>query len=271
MKPVPHGRYFVEIRASERPTQPALASAWRKFVMYVHGGVAFVVLITSATSALAQSARHLNPENPEATVPALKYESAFSDYLPLREQKGNSWKQVNKEVADNPSMGSMTEMKGMSGKTMPGMDSKTAAVPVSKKVADGHDMGSMKGMPDNATPGTDSRSASNAMSEEGHESISSTKSETAPVQSASAHAADISGTGVVQVIDKANSKVKLSHDPIEALGWPKMTMFFRLKNSALADEIKEGEKVEFSLEKSASGYVISGWHRDMAVHDRKMK
>ena len=68
--------------------------------------------------------------------------------------------------------------------------------------------------------------------------------------------ATIMATGIVQSIDKANAKVKLIHDPIAALGWPKMTMFFRLKDAALADQIKEGDAVQFSLEKSTSGYVI---------------
>ncbi|MEO8009000.1 MAG: copper-binding protein, partial [Betaproteobacteria bacterium] len=60
-----------------------------------------------------------------------------------------------------------------------------------------------------------------------------------------------------------------THDPIDALGWPKMTMFFRLKDSALADQVKEGDKVDFSLEKSASGYVISQIRKSAAGHDMK--
>lgn len=69
----------------------------------------------------------------------------------------------------------------------------------------------------------------------------------------------ITATGVVQQVDKANAKIKLSHDPIPALGWPKMTMFLRLKDSALADQVKAGDTVEFLLEKSGSGYVISNF------------
>ena len=79
----------------------------------------------------------------------------------------------------------------------------------------------------------------------------------------------ITGTAIVQGVDKPNGKVKLTHDPIDALGWPKMTMFFRLKDSALADQVKEGDKVDFSLEKSASGYVITGFRKNAAGHDMK--
>lgn len=41
----------------------------------------------------------------------------------------------------------------------------------------------------------------------------------------------------------------------------RITMFFRLKDNSLADQVKAGDRVEFSLEKSASGYVISGFQK----------
>ena len=109
------------------------------------GCFAIVSLIIGAATAVAQSSKLPNPADPDAAAPAVKYESAFSDYQPFQEQKSNAWKQVNKEVADNPGMGSM---KDMPGKTMPGMDSKTADAPMSKDGAGGHDMHSMKDMPD---------------------------------------------------------------------------------------------------------------------------
>ena len=71
----------------------------------------------------------------------------------------------------------------------------------------------------------------------------------------------ISGKGVVLKVDRANATVKINHDPIPALDWPQMTMPFRLKESALADQVKEGDKVEFYFEKSGSDYVIVKWQR----------
>jgi Cu/Ag efflux protein CusF len=71
----------------------------------------------------------------------------------------------------------------------------------------------------------------------------------------------ISGKGVVLKVDRANATVKLNHEPIPALNWPKMTMPFRLKEGALADQVKEGETVEFFLEKSGSDYVIVKWRK----------
>lgn len=96
-------------------------------------------LIAGLATAGAQSGNIPNPADPDAAVPALEYESAFSDYQPFREQKGNAWKQVNKEVADNPGMASMRSMKEMPEKTVPGMDSKAADEP-----KEGHDMKQMK-------------------------------------------------------------------------------------------------------------------------------
>ena len=264
---------FAAMLAGERPAKSALASGMPLHVPelaeLVRSCLAIVVLIFSATTALAQPTKQPNPADPEAAVSELKYESAFSDYQPFREQKSNSWKQVNKEVADNPGMGAMNSMKDMSGKSMPGMDSKTAAQTMSKEGGGGHDMESMKDMPGNTEPGMDSKTADEPMKRINADEMAMAKPDNAPGQVANAQTAGITGTGIVMGIDKANGKVKLTHDPIAALGWPKMTMFFRLKDSALADQVKEGDKVEFFLEKAASGYVISGFQKGAARHDMK--
>lgn len=66
----------------------------------------------------------------------------------------------------------------------------------------------------------------------------------------------ISARGVVLQVDQSNATIKINHDPIAALNWPRMTMSFRLKECSLAAKIKEGDIVEFFLEKEASDYVI---------------
>lgn len=71
----------------------------------------------------------------------------------------------------------------------------------------------------------------------------------------------ISGKGVVLKVDRDNAIVKINHEPIPALDWPRMTMPFRMKERALADQVKEGDKVEFFLEKSGSDYVIVKWKK----------
>lgn len=67
----------------------------------------------------------------------------------------------------------------------------------------------------------------------------------------------VTGTGVIKQIDKTNGKVKMVHDPIEALGWPKMTMSFRVKDPALLNQVKEGDQVTFELEKGAGGHTVT--------------
>ena len=66
----------------------------------------------------------------------------------------------------------------------------------------------------------------------------------------------ISARGVVLQIDQSNATIKINHDPIAALNWPRMTMPFRLKERSLTAKIKEDDIVEFFLEKEASDYVI---------------
>lgn len=71
----------------------------------------------------------------------------------------------------------------------------------------------------------------------------------------------IPGRGVVVKVDRVNALIRINHDPISALDWPRMTMSFRLRESALAEQVKEGDVVEFFLEKSGSDYIIVKWRK----------
>ncbi len=72
-----------------------------------------------------------------------------------------------------------------------------------------------------------------------------------------AQEAPVSATGVVQQVKPEQDKVKIDHDPIAALGWPKMSMYFRVKNKAVLEGIGPGDKVRFDMEKDAKGLVIT--------------
>ena len=154
----------------------------------------------------------------------------------------------------------MSTMKDKPGGAMPAMGKPAASAPKSKEGSGGHDMRSMHHMPSKTTAG-DKKAPAAPMTKEGHDTMAMAKPQTAPSQPANAQTGRITGTGTVQLIDKVNGRVKLTHDPIAAMGWPRMTLFLRLKESSLADQVKEGDKVEFYLEKSSSGYVISGFQR----------
>ena len=76
------------------------------------------------------------------------------------------------------------------------------------------------------------------------------------VDVAVAQESPVSATGVVQQVKAEQDKVKIDHDPIPALGWPAMSMYFRIKDKAVLEGIGPGDKVRFDLEKGATGLVI---------------
>jgi Cu/Ag efflux protein CusF len=184
-----------------------------------------------------------------------------------------------KESAAGHDMGAM---KGMQHGATPGAG-KQAAAPSGKQSAAGHDMGAMKGMQHGTMPGADKQAAtapSGKQSAAGHDMgamkgrqgtnmMAMASPKAMPAQSTDGPGAGIGGTGVVLGIDRSNARIRLTHDPIAALDWPKMTMFFRLKEGGLAAQLREGDRVEFSLEKSASGFVISGLRKIPARSDMK--
>ena len=67
----------------------------------------------------------------------------------------------------------------------------------------------------------------------------------------------IIGTGVLREIRASENKVNMQHDPIPALGWPEMTMDFKLKPEVSLEGLESGDIVEFELEEGNDGYVIT--------------
>lgn len=55
--------------------------------------------------------------------------------------------------------------------------------------------------------------------------------------------------GEVRKIDKAAGKLTIKHGPLDNLGMPAMTMIFRVKNTAMLDQIKPGDRIRFLAEK----------------------
>jgi Cu/Ag efflux protein CusF len=69
-------------------------------------------------------------------------------------------------------------------------------------------------------------------------------------------AADLAD-GEIRKVDKGASKLTIKHGEIKNLDMPGMTMVFQVKDSALLDKVKAGDKVRFRAEKSDSGYVVT--------------
>lgn len=72
-----------------------------------------------------------------------------------------------------------------------------------------------------------------------------------------ASASAATGVGVVRKVDAAQGKVTLQHEPIKSLGWPGMTMAFRVKDAKMLAALEPGRKVRFSFVQQGSEYVIT--------------
>jgi len=63
--------------------------------------------------------------------------------------------------------------------------------------------------------------------------------------------------GEVRRVDKEAGKLTLRHGEIKNLDMPPMTMVFQVKEPALLEKVKAGDKVKFRAEKVGSGYVVT--------------
>jgi len=60
----------------------------------------------------------------------------------------------------------------------------------------------------------------------------------------------------VRKVDKATGKITLKHGEIKNLDMPPMTMVFGVKDKALLDKVKAGDKVKFAADKDATGEIV---------------
>jgi len=71
----------------------------------------------------------------------------------------------------------------------------------------------------------------------------------------STHSGAISD-GEVRRVDKDAKKITLRHGPLQNLDMPAMTMVFQVKDPAMLEQVKAGDKVKFRAEKIGAAYVI---------------
>ena len=71
-----------------------------------------------------------------------------------------------------------------------------------------------------------------------------------------AGAADMTD-GEIRKVDKDTKKITIKHGEIKNLDMPGMTMLFQVKDLAMLDMIKPGDKVKFRVEKSGGGLVVT--------------
>ena len=63
--------------------------------------------------------------------------------------------------------------------------------------------------------------------------------------------------GEIRKVDKENKKVTLKHGAIKNLDMPGMTMVFQVKDAAILDNLKSGDKVRFKAEQAGSTIIVT--------------
>ena len=74
----------------------------------------------------------------------------------------------------------------------------------------------------------------------------------------------VTGKGVVRDV-MGEGKINLSHEPIQALGWPSMTMDFKLAEGVSTKDLKPGMAIEFDLMEKDDVYMIDAIRPAMSM------
>ena len=75
-------------------------------------------------------------------------------------------------------------------------------------------------------------------------------------ETAMAAAADMAD-GEIRKVDMATKKITIKHGEIKNLDMPGMTMVFQVKDPAMLDKVKAGDKVRFKAEKAGGAIVVT--------------
>ena len=82
------------------------------------------------------------------------------------------------------------------------------------------------------------------------------KTEAAPSSISGASSADMADAEVRKV-DKETKKITLKHGVIKNLDMPGMTMVFAVKDAAMLDNLKAGDKIKFKAEQMGSAITVT--------------
>ena len=63
--------------------------------------------------------------------------------------------------------------------------------------------------------------------------------------------------GEIRKIDMETKKITIKHGAIKNLDMPGMTMVFQVKDPAMLDKVKAGDKVRFKAEKAGGAIVVT--------------
>ncbi len=77
-----------------------------------------------------------------------------------------------------------------------------------------------------------------------------------PVAPSTQAAADTT-EGEVRKVDMDAKKLTIKHGELKNLGMPGMTMVFQVKDPAMLDKVKPGDKVRFTVEKTGGAFTVT--------------
>lgn len=63
--------------------------------------------------------------------------------------------------------------------------------------------------------------------------------------------------GEVRKVDKDAKKITIKHGPLANLDMPPMTMVFQVKDPAMLDQVKAGDKIKFEAEKVGGAFRVT--------------
>ncbi len=63
--------------------------------------------------------------------------------------------------------------------------------------------------------------------------------------------------GEIRKVDKNAKKLTIRHGPIPNLDMPAMTMAYQVKEPAMLDKVKAGDKIRFRAEKAGDAYIVT--------------
>lgn len=97
--------------------------------------------------------------------------------------------------------------------------------------------------------------SANAFASDDHSKHAGHQAPTKPV--VTAQAATAMSEAEVRTINKDAGKITLKHGEIKNLDMGPMTMVFQVKEPAMLDKVKEGDKVQFTAERIRGQYTVT--------------
>ena len=79
----------------------------------------------------------------------------------------------------------------------------------------------------------------------------------AAATAASSEANDQMSQGEIRKVDKEAKKITIKHGELKNLDMPAMTMVFQVKDPAMLDKVKQGDKVNFVAEKVGGQFTVT--------------